>query len=1004
MFGQRPVGRFAPPVNMFFLLAAASLAVPAWAQAPREIAIDFEDGRLDGWEIKGDVRIERIEAHGGRACLRIGQKGEATLTIAPEDGFGTVEMWVYDSGLAREGDAAKERAYGPLWGLTNSAAERLVFGLLWAPYLSGNGTYGWISTVKNGYASRQYARVKRGEGWHRWEFIVTNETDIVVRMDEKHEATAFDVMTAAYHRGFNGVFFRGGIEIDEPLLVDDIRIAYQPEPLAPRTRPLPGEPWKPPDLEPLHIKPELARKHPRLFFTAEQIPDIRRRCQTTHQSFFETLMSGAASYLKQMPPEKSADCSNDQDMQQWAWWRLGVLSFAYVATGERQYSEKAKEWLFTFCSYPDWGAGGSKNQSMGTANMISGVACAYDWIYDLLTEDERETVRQKLLKQVSELWHLGFADPSTEGFWKQDHQNNHMHHRLSGLLLGSLAIAGEVEGAENYLAAAAEQCRMVHNALPPDGSNHEGPGYMAFGYSYVVRCFDALRHTMGIDLFDSDCLRNAPWFRAHMLTPGFQSVFNFGDGGQGTYYFNHYLLRLAGEYEDGGAQALMDAAYQASPGSFTYAEWPILWYDPSVKPRPLAELPTWRYFSDLEVATYRSSWEDPKALAVFFKCGPYGGHRLNELREAEGRAWVNVAHDHPDANSFMIFANGHFFATDDAYPKKRKLTESHNTILVDGKGQAHRGTGWSQPISRMGEMGRIDAFFGSPGRFAARGDATQYYAGLTEAHRWVVAIDDEYVLVLDSLKSGEPHRYEWLYHCDGDWSEAAPGRFTIQKDDATFGVHLLLPESPDCALEPDVFEEKERGKILKVSPPGEAAEAHYLAILAPRGAPYDASVVEDGDIVELTVTRGELVDCILFNGSGVEVARKGLMTDGLLTIVTSTRAGALQDVTMIGGSRVSTTGVSLTAAVPLNLRWQPSRGGGTLWASAPPSAEPDTVRVTVGGLRPRVTYTLGLTGRKANVAAGADGGLAIDVEVRADTEKLEVLASPRQFKDRPFTD
>lgn len=346
MFGQRPVGRFAPPVSMFFLLAAASLAVPAWAQAPREIAIDLEDGRLDGWEIKGDVRIERIEAHGGRTCLRIGQKGEASLTIAPEDGFGTVEMWVYDSGFAREGDAAKERAYGPLWGLTNSAAERLVFGLLWAPYLSGNGTYGWISTVKNGYASRQYARVKRGEGWHRWEFIVTNETDIVVRMDEKYEATAFDVMTAAYHRGFNGVFFRGGIEIDEPLLVDDIRIAYQPEPLAPRTRPLPGEPWKPPDLEPLHIKPELVDEHPRLFFTAEQIPDIRRRCQTTHQSFFETLMSGAASYLKQMPPEKSADCSKDQDMQQWAWWRLGVLSFAYVATGERQYGEKAKQWLY----------------------------------------------------------------------------------------------------------------------------------------------------------------------------------------------------------------------------------------------------------------------------------------------------------------------------------------------------------------------------------------------------------------------------------------------------------------------------------------------------------------------------------------------------------------------------------------------------------------------------------------------------------------------------------
>ena len=275
--------------------------------------------------------------------------------------------------------------------------------------------------------------------------------------------------------------------------------------------------------EPLALKPDLEGKHPRLFFTAGDIPAIRERCAGPHKDFYDRLMSGARAYVGRMPPADEKDCSGDQLMQQWAWWRLGTLAFAYVASGEDRYGDKARDWVMTFCSYDDWGAGKSRNQSMGAGNMLAGVALAYDLCHDRFSPEERATVRAKLHRQISEMVHNGFEDPKTEGYWKSDYQNNHRHHRLCGLLLAALAILDEVPEAADYAGYAEADCRKVLDSLPPDGSSHESPGYMAFGYSYVIRAFAALKHCTGIDLFDHPGIRNMPYFRAYILTPGFRT-------------------------------------------------------------------------------------------------------------------------------------------------------------------------------------------------------------------------------------------------------------------------------------------------------------------------------------------------------------------------------------------------------------------------------------------------------------------------------------------------
>ena len=852
------------PISVAGVLTA--LAAFASIAPGQSLECDFEQGLPENASCEGDVALQQDTVHSGKQALRVAKGAEALIPIADEDGFGTVTMWVYDSGLSLEGEAAKARAYGPLWGIANSQEQRLCFGLLYAPYLAGNDSYGWISTAESGWGSRRYARSTRSPGWHEWTFTVNNETDIVVTVDG-NEATGFDIMTSKYFRGFSGIYLRGSQELDEELVVDDLKVSWQREPLTERVRPLPGEKREPPDGLPLALKPELVGKHPRLFFVADDIPELRRRCGTTHTDFFERLISGADSYLEQMPPAAAGQCSNDQDMQQWGWWRLQTLAFAYVVTGDERYGRKAIEWMEIFASYEDWGRGGEANQSMGAANFLTGMACAYDWCYDLLSDEQREQFRDKLLWQVQEMCWRGFMDPQTAGYWKGDHQNNHRHHRLSGLLLGALAIHGEAPEAEAYASFAAEDCRQVAEALPPDGSNHEGPSYTAFGFSYVVRCFEALRHCTGIDLFATTAgLEGIPHFRAHTLTPGFAGCFNFGDSGTSTYYFNHYLLKLASEYQDPAAQALMKAAYDASPESFIYHPWNILWYDADLAQTPLDEIPTWRYFDDLELATYRSSWTDPDALAVLFKCGPYGGHRLNEL--AEG--WVNVAHDHPDANHFMLFWHGQMWALDDGYPKQQKAGENHNLVLVDGKGPLQRGGGWLQPIANMASMGKIDQVIHEEGLFAVRGDATNYYPTVSAAFRWLAVVRDRYVVICDHLESDEPRTYQWLLHSDAEWSRPEPAQFGLEKGGHRLHLQFALPSELEAEVEQDVLEGQDRGHVLRASPPEAGQRARFVAVFGMDEAPtVTASESDDGVVLRI----GEELE-LSFDVNSGEVALK----------------------------------------------------------------------------------------------------------------------------------
>ncbi|MBI2299652.1 MAG: heparinase II/III family protein [Armatimonadetes bacterium] len=220
---------------------------------------------------------------------------------------------------------------------------------------------------------------------------------------------------------------------------------------------------------------------------------------------------------------------------------------------------------------------------------------------------------------------------------------------------------------------------------------------------------------------------------------------------------------------------------------------------------------------------------------MLLKCGPYGGHRLNGLRQ--GDQWVNVAHDHPDANHFMLYWKGRMWASDDGYPHQSKAGANHNLVLVDGKGPVQRGEGWLQPIAGMGEKGKLGPVNCRPGLFQARGDASGYYPMLTAAQRWLAVVDDQYVVIADHLSAGQPHRFDWLLHTSATVTPTGPRSWRLGRQGETLHLTFALPAEASGKVTKDVLEGTERGVLLTVSPAQPASRTAFVAVFSEQPLP-----------------------------------------------------------------------------------------------------------------------------------------------------------------------
>jgi hypothetical protein len=176
----------------------------------------------------------------------------------------------------------------------------------------------------------------------------------------------------------------------------------------------------------------------------------------------------------------------------------------------------------------------------------------------------------------------------------------------------------------------------------------------------------------------------------------------------------------------------------------------LAWFDREPRSAPPANAALDAAFATAEVATFRSSWEDPNALFLAVKGGSNG-----------------ASHGHLDLGSFVFDAGGTRWATDlggDDYsvsslPRNsffRVKTESHNTLVVEGENQDPRAE------ARMGKLETLSDI--SWVQF----DLSHATSRLKHWTRRIGLAQRQALMIEDSVRSEQPVDILWGMMTDAD--------------------------------------------------------------------------------------------------------------------------------------------------------------------------------------------------------------------------------------------
>jgi len=606
------------------------------------------------------------------------------------------------------------------------------------------------------------------------------------------------------------------------------------------------------------LKPELAGVHPRVYVTEKELEQLRVRSRTTHRELWQEVVRNVRALRTEpaAPPAQQRRAQNDVGLA------IAEAAFVYKIEGDKKYLDAAKKFMDAAVSYDIWGYANNKpNVDLAAGHLLYGLGWGYDLLYNDLGQTERTRYREKLIKQARLLADYFKPKPGKTYAYSQ----NHTFIPIAGLGVAAYALYDETPEAAEWAALSRAIFDRVLATYSQDGYYYEGFEYWIFSTPWLVHYLDAHAHSTGEDLYDRPGFREMYKYVAHSMLPDGNYVFDFGDifegpltrAGKGNEYprthpnghFNtnyNLLYRLAQRFHSGEAQGVADWLRRFDQVN---AEdyWSLLWYDASLKPVPIENQPTSHHFQDHDVMFWRSDWTT-NATAFAFKCGPSEGHHTTTLLQKFPDWRLSSGHAHPDANSFIIFANGQYLSGDTGYAGI-PLTEHHNTILIDGKGQVKEGAGHDAfdgvSYQRLNQIRIVEVKIANDSVVVC-GDATSAYEPEVGVKKFVREFEYRPVvgfMVRDELETMKPSTITSIIHADGGLRKENNGSFTINEKSVKLLIEPQEPKQLQESIEPNVVtapgppgsvdkgERQERGQKLLLSTAKPVTSAKFVVSL-----------------------------------------------------------------------------------------------------------------------------------------------------------------------------
>lgn len=394
-------------------------------------------------------------------------------------------------------------------------------------------------------------------------------------------------------------------------------------------------------------------KHPYLYFSAEDIPELRERIRDDQVcgDIYERLIAEGRRLLstevEKIPPREDR---NPRFTGDWSFHRYIdrnrdnalALAFLYQITGEEQYAEKAFEFAEVVCDVTHWEDRAHQfpiiysrvmpwnvpddqvvfNYDLYSGHTAHAIAVVYDWIYDWLDVRKRDRIRGALLEKAI----LRVRGNWDYHWWAHAYRCNWVAHCASGEGMASLALLKEDPQLIDVVAESYNRIWRTFDEIGVDGGWQEGTGYSRDIFEWAVKYGVPLKRVTN----GKYTLLNHPRIQEHpvsflmwTLLPPDQKV-NFGDTGNRVIRKSAVFNVLA---EETGSS---EAAWYAKNicASDRNSLWDIVFPLTTVEPA-LPEMKS-RHFRTIDYVVMRSSFIDTESVTLVSKAGrhtdPHHGH------------------------------------------------------------------------------------------------------------------------------------------------------------------------------------------------------------------------------------------------------------------------------------------------------------------------------------------------------------------------------------------
>ncbi|CAM3098858.1 heparinase II/III domain-containing protein [Rariglobus hedericola] len=511
---------------------------------------------------------------------------------------------------------------------------------------------------------------------------------------------------------------------------------------------------------------------PRLLFSAMDRDELRRKARE-NPALWQPVLNNARRVLDPAATPSPEDVTHGK-----TYWRIECVqsaALAWFVTGETRYRDGAIRWLLAHCREPVWGTNFRPNIDLQASWYLYYLSVAYDLLHGEMSRADATVIRAGLAAHAKAIFD-DFDPVARTAAIRYD--QNHTYTPTVALIAASLALLGEEPAADMWLERARAVLRRCRYVLGEDGYYYEGVGYWIYALHWHVRAAELLGRATGEKLMELPALRDNWRYALHLSLPGKPWAFDVGD--TGLWKGDHQrpdirvtgssllwsVARATGSRESRAAADLLGMRLPETDG----ASSAFLWFDNRHEPRPLAEIAPYHYFQDHGVVAWRSGWGTGDT-AMLFRCGPPLGHaaaaKLGQLKD-----WVpNAGHVHADIGAFYLYAKGAYLAVGTGYTAE-KWTRDHNTLLVDGKGQAMDGAYHNEHgvpyeqldgaridrVSLTKDYGFASGEFG--GAYTRQVKNVNLRRSVLTTARWMLVADDF------RAEDGAARRLTWLCHAD----------------------------------------------------------------------------------------------------------------------------------------------------------------------------------------------------------------------------------------------